>query len=353
MQKPHQPPVLVIQVGNTRIKLAVFRDSDPEDVAFIAKDDVAGALEKAAAMYESIGTDAEASVVVASVHPKTSAALTGALRDQLACEVYEVPTDMPVPIGLCLAPGAKPGVDRLLNAAAAWDKMRQACVIVDAGTCITVDFVDGEGVYHGGAIAPGLRMQLKALHEQTAALPSIEFDGAFDAPTGTAWGADTREAMLRGVYHGARGLVWRLVEKYAEEYGAFPIVIATGGDSAVLFADDELVTQIVPDLVLRGMAIAARHALEPDANDLGSRGAGDLRGGFSLLPSQTEPKPTGRMSMREDAAMGGHEAQDGHGHEHDQEHDHEHGSCGDGCGCEHDHGHDHSHQDADDGDENV
>jgi hypothetical protein len=120
-----------------------------------------------------------------------------------------------------------------------------------------------------------------------------------------------------------------------------------------LFADDELVTQIVPDLVLRGMAIAARHALEPDANDLGSRGASDLRGGFSLLPSQTEPKPTGRMSMREDAAMGGHEAQEGHGHEDDQEHDHEHGSCGDGCGCEHDHGHDHSHQDADDSDENV
>lgn len=337
MQKPHQPPVLAIQVGNTRIKLAVFRDGDPEETAFLAKDDVAGAVEKAATMYESIGADAEASVVVASVHAKISTALIGALRDQLACEVYEIPTDMPVPIGLCLAPGAKPGVDRLLNAAAAWDKLRQACVIVDAGTCITVDFVDGEGVFHGGAIAPGLRMQLRGLHEYTAALPAIEIDGAFEAPVGTAWGADTREAMMRGVYHGARGLVWRLVEKYAEEYGAFPVVIATGGDSESLFADDELVTQIVPDLVLRGMAIAARHALEPDANDAGPAGASDLRGGFSLLPSHTEPRPAGRMSTFGEEHRHGAAQDHDHAHDHDQNHDRGTGGCGDGCGCGHEH----------------
>jgi type III pantothenate kinase len=329
MQKQQQPPVLAIQVGNTRIKIAVFRHDDPEEVVFLSKDDVSGAVEKAASMYESIGAEADASVVVASVHPKTSTALIGALRDQLACEVYEVPTDMPVPIGVCLAPGAKPGVDRLLNAAAAWDKLRQACVVVDAGTCITVDFVDGEGVFHGGAIAPGLRMQLKALHEHTAALPLIEVDGMFDVPSGTAWGADTREAMLRGVYHGARGLVWRLVEKYAEEYGAFPVVIATGGDSASLFSDDELITQIVPDLVLRGVAIAARHALEPDAAELRAfesttEATRHLRHGlggegFSLLPSQTESKPSATDRVR---------------HEHQE--DHHEGGCGDGCGCGHD-----------------
>jgi len=320
MQKPHQPPTLAIQVGNTRIKLAIFRDADPEDVVFLPKDDVASAVEKAAAMYESIGAEADASVVVASVNPKISTALVGALRDQLACDVYEIPTDMPVPIGTCLAPGAKPGIDRLLNAAAAWDKLRQACVVIDAGTCITVDFVDGEGVFHGGAIAPGLRMQLRALHEQTAALPAINFDGAFEPPAGTAWGADTREAMLRGVYHGARGLVWRLVEKYAEGYGAFPVVIATGGDAASLFSDDELVTQIVPDLVLRGVAIAARHALEPDAPENQHAAGAAARAGFSLLPAQSELDADDATPLR------------GHTRGHDHEHH-------DGCGCDHDHAH--------------
>jgi type III pantothenate kinase len=261
MKDTRQPPVLAIQIGNTRIKLAVFQGVDPEETVFVEKADLAGAVEAAAQLYELIGAESDASVVVASVNEPVAGPLVGMLRDQLTTEVYRVPQDMPVPIGTCLAEGATPGVDRLLNAAAAFAQLKQACIVIDAGTCITVDFIDGKGVFHGGAIAPGVRMQLKALHEQTAALPQIDFA----VPEGTAWGADTREAMLRGVYHGARGLAWRLIEKYAEQYGGFPLVVATGGDAATLFADDELVNQVVPDLVLRGIALAARGALDPEA----------------------------------------------------------------------------------------
>ena len=317
MKDNRQPSVLAISVGNTRIKLAAFGSEDPDETVFVAKDDLAGAVEAATRLYETIGAEPDASVVVASVNPPVSDALVAMLRDQLAAEVYAVPTDMPVPIGTCLAPGATPGVDRLLNAAAAYARLRQACIVVDAGTCITVDFVDGEGVFHGGAIAPGVRMQLKAMHEHTAALPALDFA----VPEGAAWGADTREAMLRGVYHGARGLAWRLIERYAEQYGGFPLVIATGGDATALFADDELVNQIVPDLVLRGIALAARRALEPDAVSEGGAPAGATVGpGFSLLPGQTEPKPH----------VGGSGPRTGRpAHvDHDHPHDHE---CGPGC----------------------
>lgn len=332
MQQPSQPPVLAIQVGNTRIKIAAFRGEDPDEVAFVAKDDIAGAIETATRMYELVGADADSSVVVASVNKPVSDALVGALRDQLSCEIYAVPDDMPAPIGTCLDAGARPGVDRLLNAAAAYAKLRQACIVIDAGTCVTVDFVDGEGVFHGGAIAPGVRMQLKSLHEYTAALPSIDFT----VPEGTAWGANTHEAMLRGVYHGIRGLVWRLIEKYAEQYGGFPLVIATGGDAAALFSDDELINQIVPDLVLRGVALAAKAALEPEvdaeAGELAGRGApGEGRlleraagAGFTLLPQQVEPKHPRRGTT--ELGDGG----EAHGHQHRGGCDH------DGCGCEHD-----------------
>lgn len=330
MHAPQQPPVLAIQVGNTRIKLAAFRGEDPDEVVFVAKDDLAGATEAALRLYEAIGAEVDSSVVVASVNKPVSDALVGALRDQLSCDIYSVPDDMPAPIGTCLDAGAKPGVDRLLNAAAAYAKLKQACIVIDAGTCVTIDFIDGEGVFHGGAIAPGARMQLKALHEQTAALPSIDFA----APEGLAWGSNTREAMLRGVYHGIRGLVWRLIEKYAEQYGGFPIVIATGGDAAALFSDDELINQIVPDLVLRGIALAAKAALEPEDGDgpvhelPASERAGTA--GFSLLPQQVEPKSARRGTN----ALG----DDGHGHEERREHDHKHGhGChDDDCGCSHD-----------------
>lgn len=322
MHESTQPPVLAIQVGNTRIKLACFRAEDPDETVFVEKKDVAAAVEAAARLFEPISSEADASVVIASVNKPVSDALAGALRDQLSCDIYTVPDDMPAPIGVCLDAGARPGIDRLLNAAAAYDKLRQACIVIDAGTCVTVDFVDGEGVFHGGAIAPGARMQLRAMHEQTAALPAVELA----VPEGLAWGSNTRDAMLRGVYHGLRGMTWRLIEKYAEQYGGFPPVIATGGDAAMLFADDELVGQVVPDLVLRGIALAAKTALGPGGGDAdgdtpheraASERIGESR--FSLLPRQVEPKQASRGLRALGDGGTGHEpadGNDGHNHSH-------------------------------------
>ena len=320
MQDSTTSSILAIQVGNSRIKLATFRGEDPDETVFVAKEDLTGAIEAAMRLYETIGAEPDSSIVVASVNRAISDPLVSALRDQLSCDLFSVPEDMPAPIGTCLDAGARPGIDRLLNAAAAYAKLRLACIVVDAGTCITVDFVDGEGVFHGGAIAPGLRMQLKALHEHTAALPAIDFA----PPEGSAWGSNTRDAMIRGVYHGARGLVWRLIEKYAEQYGGFPVVIATGGDAAMLFAEDELINQIVPDLVLRGIALSAKSALDPEGGEAAhaSRAATSA---FSLLPDQVEPKPA-RRSLRSLADAAAPEKGHDHGHEHGHEH-------GDDCGC--------------------
>src|SRR6185503_8542491 len=154
-----------------------------------------------------------------------AAKLTSALEDQLSVDIYRVGDDIPIPVGQQLDPETITGVDRLLNAAAAFDRLKQACVVVDAGTAITIDFVDGEGTFHGGAIAPGANMQLHALHEHTAQLPDLKFK----APDPEAFGRNTSQAMYQGVFHGIRGMVQRLVEQYAESYGAFPLVIATGG----------------------------------------------------------------------------------------------------------------------------
>ena len=67
--------------------------------------------------------------------------------------------------------------------------------------------------------------------------------------------------MQRGVYQSIRGLAWKMVEEYATAYEAFPLVVATGGDAEALFKDDELINRLVPELELRGIAIAVRHAL--------------------------------------------------------------------------------------------
>lgn len=257
------PPILAVQVGNTRVQLGLF-DDDRLDQSFrFPNTDVAAIVAEATRLWEEIKDEPQAAIVLASVNEKAAKPLQSMIEDQLGAEIYRIGDDIPVPIGEALDPETLVGADRLLNAAAAWDRLKQACVIVDVGTAVTVDFVDGEGTFHGGAIAPGVTMQLKALHEHTDALPLI----AFRKPSDEAWGKNTAEAMLRGVYEGVRGLVWKLVERYAEAYGAFPLVIATGGDADALFGEDELVNRIVPDLTLQGMAVAARHALTADETD--------------------------------------------------------------------------------------
>ena len=121
---------------------------------------------------------------------------------------------------------------------------------------MTVDFVDGAGTFHGGAILPGAKMMLNALHSHTDQLPEI----SLASPDETI-GHNTADAMRTGIFHGLRGAARELVEQFAEVVGAYPMVIVTGGDAELLFNDYDLVDRVVPELTLLGMAVSL-HAIE-------------------------------------------------------------------------------------------
>ncbi|MFO0829347.1 MAG: type III pantothenate kinase [Phycisphaerales bacterium] len=264
------PPLLALQVGNTRVQVGRFDDEHLEESLRFRSDDLPAIVQATSRIWADIRGEPQAAIALASVNSKAADPLVAMLEDQLGTDVYRIGEDMPVPIGEALDPETIVGTDRLLNAAAAWDRLKQACVIVDAGTAVTVDFVDGAGTFQGGAIAPGVRMQLRAMHEHTDGLPLVEFR----RPSDDAFGRNTTEAMLRGVYEGLRGLVWKLVERYSESYGAFPFVVATGGDAEILFGNDTLINRLVPDLTLHGMAVAVRYALAADEGPNATTGDG-------------------------------------------------------------------------------
>jgi len=246
--------LLAVNIGNTRTQLAVF--SDDELVAIDVIDNDESLREVLATMREAfsqISDRVNAAVMVASVNPKMEKRLTDEVWRQLGIRPIRVEDDLPVPIGRQLDPETIVGDDRLLNAAAAYDVLKQACVIVDAGTAITIDFVDGAGTFHGGAIGAGAQLMLDSLHEHTAQLPEVEFDVP-EEPIGH----NTTEAMRSAAFHGIRGMLRELVEQFAEEFGAYPAVIATGGDAELLFEDYELVERVVPELTLLGMAVTFR-----------------------------------------------------------------------------------------------
>ncbi|MBA4029126.1 MAG: hypothetical protein C0475_08355 [Planctomyces sp.] len=164
---------------------------------------------------------------------------------------------VPIPIAHELPEPVTVGTDRLLNALGAWGRSGEACVIIDAGTAVTVDLVDSGGVFRGGVIAPGVGAMLGALHASAQALPLVEppMQRGEALPVGPL-GTTTVEAMLLGCAQAVRGLLQRCLEAYAAQLGSYPRVIATGGDAPALFEHDDLVEHVVPDLGLMGMAAA-------------------------------------------------------------------------------------------------
>ena len=93
--------------------------------------------------------------VLSTVNRSVSERLVTQLDGRLRATFLRMERDVPVPIGRQLDPEAIVGEDRLLCAAAAFGVLKQACVVVDAGTAVTVDFVDGAGTFHGGGDRPG------------------------------------------------------------------------------------------------------------------------------------------------------------------------------------------------------
>jgi len=248
----HPPTLAALSVGNTNLSLGLIESGKVENPLSMPAGDIDGLIR---AMSEH-SIDA---VALASVNEEAAGRITDAILQSSDTKVFRIGRDMPIPMRHSLSDEAilRTGQDRLLAAYGGYHLVSQACVVVDAGTAVTVDFIDGEGVFHGGAIAPGASMQLRALSEGTDALPLL----APEKPMGRAIGIDTTSAMQHGVYYGIRGMVRLLVEQYAEEYEGYPLVIVTGGDAKMLFEDDELIDRVAPDLVLSGIALCCERAL--------------------------------------------------------------------------------------------
>jgi len=251
--------LIAISIGNTRTQIAPIVDGTLGEIGRADNEDTPALAAQLRAADGALEAAGDAPVVIASVDSQALEPMLKLVHDLLDREVLRIEVDVNAPIGRKLDPETLVGEDRLLNAAAAFDKLQQACIVIDAGTAVTVDFIDGDGTFHGGAILPGVQMQLDAMHDHTDALPDVTF-----TPPNEAIGHSTAQAMLTGVFHGTRGAVRELAEKYAEQYGAYPKIIATGGSAAQLFTDYELVEEIMPELTLEGIAVARRRQIEAD-----------------------------------------------------------------------------------------
>jgi type III pantothenate kinase len=257
-------PLLLVSVNNSRTRVGLARAGELAATRSMNNAD-ADAMAREARSVMTEADEAPAAILLSSVNDGVADPLSLALREVFPrAGLYRVGRDLPIPMPMAVDEPTKVGADRLLAALAAWRRVQHACIVVDVGTAVTVDFIDGEGTYQGGAIAPGLSMMLDAMHQRTEKLPAIPFE--MPDPAVDPFGKTTASGMRLGVVAAVRGLVRDRVEAYAELYGAFPQVVATGGDMGVL-EHDGVIEHFVPDLVLLGMLVCAEEAVSDDEAD--------------------------------------------------------------------------------------
>lgn len=243
--------VLTINSGNSRLAIGAFAAGE---LKYVRRIDNSQRADFTAAIREAWGhlNEAEgAAVAGASVNPPLLEAVEHSVMEATGQPIQWVGRDIELPIKVLTEKPEETGVDRVLNIAAAFEQMQKPCVVVDAGTAITIDCCNERGEFLGGAIAPGAGVMLESLTQRTAKLPRVPLEIPAEP-----FGRSTASAIQNGVYHGIRGMLKEVVENYATELGNWPDVIATGGDAPKLFTDWEMIHAIAPDQTLYGIALA-------------------------------------------------------------------------------------------------
>lgn len=162
--------------------------------------------------------------------------------------VHTLSADKPLPVRLNYATPETLGLDRIaLAVAAACKYPGQDCLVIDAGTAITYDFIDRSATYHGGGISPGLRMRYQALHHFTARLPLVDHKSDVEL-----LGDSTQNSIRSGVWWGLYHEVFGIIEDYRQRYPQL-ISLLTGGDAALFDETPKNSIFAAPDFLLEGL----------------------------------------------------------------------------------------------------
>ncbi|MCM5662621.1 type III pantothenate kinase [Galbibacter mesophilus] len=212
---------LIVDVGNSFVKVAVFKADVLQYVTRVAMEEFLKKISEIFQKYPEI-----VRTMISSVGK-----LPNEYEKALAvfAPVQTLSRNSKVPFVNAYATPQTLGVDRIALAAAAYyHYTHKNCLIIDAGSCITYDFLSNEGVYKGGAIAPGIKMRYKAMNAFTANLPLID---SFEI--GDFIGDSTESCMISGVLHGVVNEMDATIAQYQKKFKDLTVIL-TGGDSHFL-----------------------------------------------------------------------------------------------------------------------
>lgn len=227
---------LIIDIGNTCVKLVCFDTNEVKDVRRIDKDDIAAFRAFTSKYCFSQGVYSSVSDVSSEIHTALMTLPYPMLEFQSGITKIPLKNKYKTPLTL--------GADRLAAAVGA-NGMNPGknLLIIDVGTCVTFDFVSSDAEYLGGNISLGPTMRLKALHEYTSLLPLVERKGEL-LEIGNTTETAIRAGVLAGIKYEIEGYVNYFSTKYPQLF-----VYLTGGvrldlqlsEKIPIFADDFIV----------------------------------------------------------------------------------------------------------------
>ncbi len=243
--------LLVFDVGNSRLKAALYDDDRPIARASLsAVRDMAGEDCKARVVdvlesrFAPRGTPDRC--LVASVVRGADEVIQKAVQAVWTIAPQVVNTDMDLGIDVAVPRPDHVGIDRLLQASEAFRVCAGSVVVAAFGSALTVDLVTVDGVFRGGTIAPGLGMGLRALYDETSLLPHVALQ-----PPDSAVGTDTTSCIRAGIVYGAVGAVERLFSELVPDGRA--TFVLTGGDAELIAPFVKFPHRVEPDLVMRAL----------------------------------------------------------------------------------------------------
>jgi type III pantothenate kinase len=208
---------LVVDIGNTRIKFAIFEN---RKLVIDEKIESGIFLTKVKELFEAFPKIDNAIISSVKKLDKEADVLS------LFCKVHVLSHTSKTPFKNSYATPNTLGVDRIaLVTTAFYDYQRKNVLIIDAGTCITYDVINNYGEYLGGAISPGLLMRYNAMHNQTDGLPLLRPNELLDFVGNT-----TESSMHSGVVNGTTQEVDGVIEQYNQRFKDLTVIL-TGGDA--------------------------------------------------------------------------------------------------------------------------
>jgi type III pantothenate kinase len=224
-------PHVVVDIGNTRIKWGLVAPDELRLEATASLPDDPAAWESQWEVWARSGArPGPFTWVLTSVQPQRCRCLQDWLQAR-GEQVVVLEKASQLPLTVALPEPDKVGIDRLFNAVAAKGKLSpgEPAVLIDAGSAVTVDWLDEGHAFCGGAILPGLRLMAQALHDYTALLPLVEIEAPPLLPARA-----TIPAMKAGIFWAVAGGIEAVVQRLRAASKVPPRVFLTGGDLPLL-----------------------------------------------------------------------------------------------------------------------